>query len=489
MQIGRIEIFTDVEKINEQNIVAVLRDAMTYHRQNADRMDELIKYEAGYQNKTREKTYRSDIDNWCVDNIANEITEFKCGFVWGNPITLVQRGTADSGNEKEAEAIALLNECFEADNIKAKTQKIGYFTEITGICNEYIDINTDYQDGDSYFTTTVLDPRSSFVIKSSRYIDRRPMMGVTYITDKTGINHYTCVTKDLIFTLTEDVINAIEINPFGIINIIEWKRSVDRMGCFERQIDEMNNLNLLVSDFTNDVDQNTQCIFFGVDIEFSEDEDGNISKPSSGDWLLAKSNESGKPSLNPLSVPYDYNGMLSNIVTRRSLILQKCNVPQRNDNSGGSTGVAMADASGWSSAEMSACKEQPLQEESKMNEVKVALAVIKASLDVPDDSPLLKLRHCDIQPNIKRQKTYELTTKANAYATFVKHGVNQLDSLKLINAFDDPQQVCQDSKEEWKAFIDSTFSKSESNDRTMQDLSDQESNSNLIGGMKTGGDK
>lgn len=480
MQIGRTNIFTDVKEINKENIVEVLRDAMQLHKVNAERMDFLLSYEAGNQPLQREKTYRADIDCLVCDNVANQVTEFKCGYVWGNPITLVQRGSVDSGADKESEKIALLNECFEADNVKAKTQEIGYFTEITGICNEYIDMNPDYVEGDSFFTTTILDPRTSFVVKSSYYIDRRDMMGVTF-RQAEGITYYTCITRDYVFSLVEDKIESVEINPYGIINIVEWKRSVDRMGCFERQIPEMDNLNLLISDFTNDVDQNTQAVWHGNDVEFDEDENGNIVTPESGEWVLTKTNPNGnKPFINPLTIQYDYGGMLNNIVARRSTILEKCNVPQRNDNSGGSTGLAMSDATGWSAAEMSACKEQPLQEESKMKEVKVVLEIIKTSPFVPADSPLLDLKYSDLQPNIKRNKTYELTTKANAYATFVKHGVNQLDTLKLINAFDDPNQVHADSKEEWQLFIDSNFSSKQDNDRMMQDISDQEQNSPLL---------
>lgn len=480
MNFGRTEIFTDYKEITRDNIISVLQDAMSIHSVNANKMESLLNYEAGNQPLNRVKTYRPEINAVVCDNLANEITEFKCGFIWGNPITLVQRGSNDKGDVNEPKAIALLNECYEADNIKAKTQKIAYFTEITGICYEYIDINADYVEGDSPFTTTVLDPRTSFIVKSSYFIDRRDMLGVTYRVTSGGVKHFTCITKDSVFTITDSNIDSVELNPFGIINMVEWKRSVDRMGCFERQIPELDNLNLLVSDFTNDVDQNTQCVMFGVDLDFPKDENGNDVKPQSGEWLLAYSTENGKPSLQPIATQYDYSGMLNNIVTRRSLILQKCNVPQRNDNSGGSTGIAMSDATGWSAAEMSACKEQPLQEESKMKEVKIVLAIIKMSPFIASDNLMLNLKYSDVQPNIKRLKSYELTVKANAYATFVKHGVNQLDTLKLIDAFDDPQQVHEDSKDEWKAFMDSNFKVEVSNDRTMSDYSDQEENSPMM---------
>ena len=140
----------------------------------------------------------------------------------------------------------------------------------------------------------------------------------------------------------------------------------------------MDNLNLLISDFTNDVDQNTQAIWHGNDIEFPTEkitlEDGTekevTKKPESGEWVLTYTSKDGsKPSISPLAVNYDYPGMLNNIMYRRQLILQKCNVPQRNDNSGGSTGVAMSDATGWSQAETAASKQQMIIDSIKMNKL------------------------------------------------------------------------------------------------------------------------
>ena len=72
-----------------------------------------------------------------------------------------------------------------------------------------------------------------------------------------------------------------------------------------------------------------------------------------------------------MTVPHDFAGILNNVVHTRNSILQNACVPQRNDDSGGSTGVAMSDATGWSSAEMSATQVQAMQEASKMNEVKL----------------------------------------------------------------------------------------------------------------------
>ena len=195
---------------------------------------------------------------------------------------------------------------------------------------------------------------------------------------------------------------------------------------------------------------------------------------------------------------YDYEGMLNNIVTRRSLILQKANVPQRNDNSGGSTGVAMSDATGWSAAETAAAKQQMITDSCKMEEVEVVLAAIAVSPDVKPDNPLLKLKPSDVQPNIKRQKTYEMTTKANAMATLLSHGIYGEDVLNAIPFFDDPNEVWQRSKGLIEKYQSSIFDKGTDNqaeggdgeqkpnaDRIEQDLSDQVNNSPMIDKSRT----
>ena len=492
MQIGRAEIFTDVQQIDSTNIIEILQKAVAEHQVNANKFNFLLNYDAGEQPLQREKSYRSDIDCQCVDNVANEITEFNLGFKWGYPITLVQKGQ----DEGKADLITKLNECYDSQNIKAKTQKLGRFVEICGIGYTYIDIANDKTE--SPFVIESLDPRFTFVVRSSYYIDRRVMLGVTFRIVE-GNRYFTCFTNNRRYEINNvyEVVNGEdrkkeswieadksgEANPLGVVPIIEWFRSYDRMGCFERQISEMDNLNLLISDFTNDVDQNTQAIWHGNDIDFPKEivkgADGTVTEkrkdPGTNEWVITQTTQDGKtPFIKPLAVEYDYQGMLNNIITRRSLILQKCNVPQRNDNSGGSTGIAMSDATGWSAAESAACKQQNIMEACKMEEVK---AVLRAIAKV-NDSRFKGLLITDIQPNIKRQKTYEMTTKVNFFATAVSHGINGLHALKAMNAFEDVNQVWEDSKELIEKYQDSIFNKqTEAENRLEADYSDQENNS------------
>lgn len=497
---GRKILYTDATEITYENIVDILRLKIDGMIENARDCEFLINYDKGIQPLTRKKVARTSIDIKVVDNVAAEISTFWQGFVWGNPITMIARGSKDSGSQTESNAIALLNENYYAAKLKKRTQELAYFVEITGIGYTMVDVNANWKDGDSYFTLDVLDPRNAFVIYSSYYVDKRPMVAVSYRQDESGNTHYTCFTNKYKFEIINlreiengevvrdewnHTVRSGEVNPLGMIPIIEWTRAVDRMGVFERVIDDCDALNIIESDICNATDESVNAIWHANDVDFPvdviTDAEGNSveipRKPVDGDWLQTFTPRDGKaPFVKPLSSNFDYNGNLNYALNKRALILEKCDVPERNDNSGGSTGIAMGDATGWSRAETAACKEQNIIEDCKMEEVKLVLRAIELNSNAPDE--LKTLRAIDVEPNIKRQKTYELTTKINFFATAVSHGINGKHALQAMNAFEDANQVWVDSKDLIEMYQNSIFNKdTEAEDRLQADYSDQEENS------------
>ena len=500
---GRKVIYTDATEITAENVIRILSDSIGIHNENAVVCDYLLNYEAGNQPIDREKESRPEIDVNCVDNIANQITEFKTAYNYGNSITFVARGTADSGIVKdEPSAISLFNECYESEFVREKTQILARFVEICGQCCVIGDIKRDWTEGDSYFDYQVLDPRTSFIVYSNYYLDSRPMMGVTFRFDLEGRSHFTVFTKDRRYEIDEmlKIVNGNETgteyrfgnrsgekNPLGMIPMVEYIRSGDRMGCFERMLSECDNLNLMVSDYSNGVEQLIQAIWHTNDVDFPVDESGNIIRPQSNDWIQTYTTKSGKkPFITPLVAPYDFNGMLANITARRSWILEKCGVPQITDRTSSATGVAMSDAIGWTTAEMLAQKQQNYTESAKMQEAKLMLAIINKSPYVESGSPLLKLRYTDVQPSIKRQKQYELSVKVSAFATGVSHGIDPASMIKAINLFDDPNQVIADSKPYMERYLSSIYDKnnqqSDVKDVSGMDYSEQVSNSPTLDG-------
>lgn len=483
--VGRMEIYTDEPFITSENIIEVLQRALPKHLENAADIDYLLRYEAGEQPNTATKTTRKDIQNFCPDNLAHKITEFKLGFVWGFPISLVQRGEKDSGKEDEANKIALLNEQYEIAKTRTRTQQLARFIEICGIGYTYPEMNTNFVDGDSYFSLNVLDPRTTFKIKSSYYIDKRNMLDVTYRKDKYGGRHFTCFTKEQRFEVSNEfkIVNGEiekdsngksinnwfknkrsgEMNPIGTFPIVEWIRSHDGTGCFEHQIKAMNDLNALRSNFMNSIEQNTNSLWHYNDVDFPIDkETGEEKTPKSGDMVRTFTSQDGKVAeIKPLTLDYNYSGLLEKITYDRSIILEECDVPQRSENVSNSTGIATSDATGWSAAENAANKQQCITEDCKMEEVRVVQAIIANSSFVPQDSPLLTLRYFDVKPSIKRQKNYEMSLKTTALANMLSHGIYGLHALNTINLFDDVAQVWADSKDIIEKYQGSLFEKGE----------------------------
>ena len=283
-----------------------------------------------------------------------------------------------------------------------------------------------------------------------------------------------------------------EKNPFKKIPIVEFNRATDRTGCFERQISDMNALNVEVSDFANSVAQTTQEVFFGTGFELPKDGSGKTQSPVGGQWIVAKqTGNGGTPTLKAISSTFDYQGVQENIVSKRNTILQKAYVPIQTDPGGGSTGSAMNMSSGWSAAENSACKEEQILRRGKAEIVELEMIAIKSTNDIPFDSPLRSLEFSDIKPKFIRNKTYDLATKVNSMVAMIKAGVNGRVAMEQVDLFPDVAQAWADSKKTIEEFQKSLIQKSvpqTESKREMSDLSDQTGNSPILDGMKTGDD-
>lgn len=498
---GRIKIFTDQKKITRDNVLSVLRKAYAKHRINAGEIQFLIDYERGEQPLQRTKSIRPDIDIQTNDNLANYIKEFKIGYFWGTPVTYVQRGDKEHhGTDENVDSagISALNEMIKNGNsIGKRNMELAEFVEIGGIGFRIVENKTDFETGvipSTYANIYTLDSRNTFCVYYAG-IGQPKVMAVTY-AKISGKLYFTCITDSSRFEIQGDTVQEY-INPFGMINIVEYERSVDRTGCFERQIPLMDNLNVMVSDFANDVAQKTQEIWWGNDIEFPVDEKtGEPIKPKSGQWLLTHSDSGGgqNQKIQPMSSTFDSSSTLNAIGDTRTKILQNAKVPiQYTSEGGGSTGVATDAMTGWSATEVDAIREEQMIGNAEREELKLILKAISfvPTSVLPEDDPIRKVHVSDVDFHFNRRRNYDMAVKANAFATWVAHGIKGRHALKAVDAFEDVEQVWEDSKngiEEYQRSTYGTNNTSES-DRIMSDNSDQTGNSPILDGMNTDNSK
>lgn len=454
--LGRAKIFTSAQVIDRNNILDVLGEAFKAHKENIDEMRFLIEYERGKQPLPRQKTNRTEIDIRANSSLPNYIKRFKIGYNWGSPVMLIQRGDVEI-HETEArtddKGISGLNEILRnIENIGYLDTQMAEFIEVCGIGHRMVDIKAPKEfvvnDNGSLFHIYTLDSLNAFVVYYNGP-GQRKMLGVTY-TVIDNVKHCTCFTDDARFEIVDDAIISEEPNFLGMIPIVEYERAVDRTGCFERKVPEIDVLNSLESDFANDSAQRTNEIWWGNDFDFKTDEAGNPIPPVNGQWLLTYSGEGLNPKIQPLSSTFAPASTLEAISSQRKSILQDCFVPiQYESSGGGSTGTATDMSSGWSAAELDACQEQQMTERGKREELQLILRAISF---VPveylsADSPLRKVHAADVDFHFNRRKNYDLTNKANFVAQMLAKGFNGRHVIQAADIFPDNEQVWLDSRD------------------------------------------
>lgn len=520
---GRRKIYTDVDVITEDNVIQVLTDAMLLHEQNRQAIQYLLNFEKGVQPLVREKVVRTEIDIVSISNLANEISEFNLGYFWGNPIAIVQKSDKNpkgSMPKVDNQAISMLNEMYDSEYKDSKDQQLARYIEICGIGYQMVDIKRDYEDGGSAFDLLTLNPLFTFVVYSSDSYES-PLLGVTYTAKDNGEKLFTCIAKDRVYIIQNQnkivngkkkVKNGYEFgerngewNPLGEVYIIEYERSFDRTGCFERQISELNALNVLESDFINDVAQTTQANWWGNDIEFPVDPvTKEVKRLEGGQWIFTHTGGGGqKPDIKALILDYNYDGILNNINSKHDRILERAFVPKQSEPGGGSTANAMSISSGWNAAEAVASKKSLVVKRSFQQRNRLALKAISKSPSVEPDSPLLDLKATDIEIRFIRQKTFDMATKVNSLATMINNFVHPRVAMETIDLFSNLAEAVNDSvdnmikyqelkleslekpepteTEEPETPSDNVEAISSAETRMMADLSDQSTNSPLIG--------
>lgn len=454
---GRRPIYSDVSSVTKDNVLDVLKKAMSVHAQNRAEIVYLQNYERGIQPiQNRKKEVRPEINNRVVENHANEIKTFYSGYIFAKGVSYVQRaendirkGNADTDDSK----ISALNEMFFEEGKTSKDQELANDFLTTGIAHRML-LPRKEMIGVSPFYLLHLDVRNSFVIYSSDVFHRR-LAGVTYYKDSNNIVHWTVYTDTEVFFIdgnnffTPIDIKKIESNGIGIEPIVEYKANFERMGIFERVLPLLDALNVCTSDRLNGLEQFINSFIWMNNVEIDNEQVEQLKDK----LILLTQNTDG--STNPASVQYltadlnqDDTQTLADYLY--SQILQIAGVPSRDGSSSGETGVAVEYRNGWQIASTNASTIENAFEVSERELLKVAIAIIEKS-NIPDmDMTGLKVSDIEIKP--ARSRTDNFVSKVQGIAQGIQAGLHPKHMISVSGLFSDPQQVYIDSKpflEKW----------------------------------------
>ena len=441
---GRREIFTDFTEITKKNICEVFNEAFNVHLQNAAEIKYLQEYERGVQPILhRVKEVRPEINYKIVENHAAEITAFKVGYVFGSPISFVQRANVDidgkSGEVDDAK-ISVLNEMMYEEGKAAQDKALGKDISVCGVGYRIV-LPKKVKTGVSAFNMLRLNPQTTFVVRFND-IYKKVAVAFSYVTLKDGSIRAGAYTDTSYFDL-EGSFGSVRVvgetpNRIGI-PIIEYKNDDERMGCFERVLSLLNALNEATSDRVNGLAQFVQSILWMNNCEIDSAQMEQL-KDKLG--LLTRSEAGNPASVQYLTATLDQAQTQTLIDYLYEQILQIAGVPGREQSTGGNTGQAIMLSNGWQIAEQHARITTTTFIESEMEMLGVVLKICSLT----ETGDIASLRLSDIDVKFSRNRTDSLLVKTQGLMNQLQAGVHPLIALTNCGLYSDPQSVWNDSK-------------------------------------------
>lgn len=439
---GRRKIFTDTFEITEDNVMDVLDKAMQTHEVNRVEIEYLYNYYKGvHPILQRTKEVRPELTHNVPVNIAQEIVDFKDGYVLGKPIQYILRN-----EEEQSDSVNTLNDYMYSEMKNELDHQMLRWMLIGGVGVRMVlpDRETVLEEDEAPFEIYCLDPRNAFVIYAND-LGEEPVMGVKYIVkdDPIGTVVFSCYTKNAYYEIVKGDINQNTVNGITAIKkhsmrdipIIEYPLNNDRMGAFESCLDLLDAFDLITTCRVESTDQFVQSlmVFYNVDI----DNDQFTALREQGAIVLPPGDASFQPDVKYLVSELNQSQQQTLLDSLYDNIMSIVGIPnEKTTSTGGDTGSAVILRDGWSKAEAFA---QNTEMMFKMSERKF-LKIISRICDVYGN---LKIKPSSIEPQFTRRNYEAIATKSQVLISMLPEGF-MLDprlAFQYCGMFTDPESA------------------------------------------------
>ena len=452
---GRQVIYTSERSFTDKNILDIVSRAMSVHNQNVCDIQRLFDYYRGKMDiLKREKEVRSEIKNMVVINHAAEITNFKVGFTFGEPVQYVYRGKdtlSGSMNQQDDESIAALNKLMYRMGKSSKDRELAQWLYICGVAQRITLYNG------SELETYVCDPRCTFTIRADDF-SRRVLLSVVLSEERLpdgakigddykrrmtvySDNHYWRIEDDRIVESASCIGNP----------VVEYWANPTRQGCFETVMEIIDALNSIASNRADGIEQQIQSLTWFNNVEIDEEKFKQLREMGG---ICTKSAPNMPASIQMLQNILDQTQSQVFADDLYQKMLQIAAVPDRKASAGGNTGQALIIGEGWTQAEAAAKSfEQSFDESEKLFLANILRTVktVRTSSTSPADFRNLDVDDIDIK--FTRNKTDNLLTKTQGLQNQLEAGIHPRIAIENCGLYSDPQQVYMESAEyleKWK---------------------------------------
>ena len=433
MSYGRLKIYSDVREITAENVVDEVSKAYAVHCRNQADINTLWDY---YRGKTKilhkEKEIREEINHKITENRAYEVVKFHKGYVFGEPIQYVRRENTASKRDDDAIAadINALNGYMSDAKKAACDNDLAEWMYVAGLGYRLTLPNKDWtSDGDEPpFTTRALDPRRSFIVRSSD-IDEHYLMAVYCVERELGEKVFSVYTDKWYFEFVEHGQVTVKPNPLGMIPIIEYPAENARLGVFETVIPLLDALDELQSNRMDDIVQFVNSFLAVLGAQLDEDTYKKLN-----DWkTLCLPEGTDAKYLSATMSQSDVQTLKNDIYQS---ILTICGVPNRNGGSSTSdTGSAVILRDGWEASEARAKATEEIFKCSENDFLKIVLRILR-------DTVGTNLRLTDITPHFTRRNYDNIASKSQVLVAMLNNPwVHPEVAYASCGMFPDPESA------------------------------------------------
>ncbi len=406
---GRRVLRTDESEVTDKNVLTILEKALPWHWKNRSEIQYLWGYYKGRQPiLDRTKAVRPEICNHIVENRANEVVEFKSGYLLGEPLQYVSRGDGDG----IAEGITLLNEYVFAEEKAAKDKELADWFHICGTAFRMILPDELGREDDAPFEIYTLDPRNTFVVYHNGLGDE-PVLGVRYVKDENGIVHYSCYSRDTYYEIVESKIVRAEPHLLGDVPIIEYPLNLARIGAFELVLPLLDAINLTDSNRLDGVEQFIQSLMLFHNVDITSDDYERLREE--GAIKFRDIDPQTVADISYLTNSLNQSETQTLVDHMYQTVLTICGMPNRNGGTSTSdTGSAVIMRDGWSAAEARA-KDTELQfKKSERRMLRILLNICHTLTDI-------RLKVHDVEIRFTRRNYENVTQKAQVLDLMLKN--------------------------------------------------------------------
>ena len=444
---GRRMIQSDVDVVDESNIVDVLRDAIPDFSMNAAEEKYLYNVYKNIMNiRFKTKDTRPEINHIVAEARAHQIVDFKTAYVGGDPIVLTSR----SMDTVASDEIVRINDMLVYENRDAVNKQVLDWMHITG--HGYKMCLPDKDDDATPFEICSLEPMQTAVIYSSMY-HHKPLAAFYKITKRiedVPTDVYTVYTPTQ-FIRVKNALEVIEVeeHALGMIPIVEYPLSDARLGTFEPVLDLLDAINYLDSDRMDGVTSfiNSLCVLYNA--QLPEGQDGNTIREQG--LICLKSVGDNKADIKILSEQLDQTSTQTLKDDLYNAVLQIVGMPNQSsgNTSDSSNNGAVLLKNGYQLAEARAKDTELMFTRSEREIMKLVLKICR-------ETGVLDLDVSDIDVTFTRKQYSDIVSKSTVFATLVNSGMcAPIDAWEISGLSSDPEACCKRGME-WRYINDGT---------------------------------